>query len=140
MTSDSPAVTPPRRQFVGTLTLRPKAAPEPEPPPPPAPPSRIEQRVADLATCRERWPRVFDAEHPLPLMVGVNKALGDVLGKLRAKRLLSWWCTHPNYLRAVGADDSMRHHLNAEPAGHVLAEHRAAARLGRAKPAPSGPS
>jgi sRNA-binding protein len=79
---------------------------------------------------------VFDAEHPLPLAIGVNKPLAEALGKLRAKRLLEWWTRHPAYKAAVAAGGK-RYHLDGAEAGEVSEEHRAVASLGRAAPAPS---
>jgi ProQ/FINO family len=125
-----------RPMFIGTLQLPSRSAPKlapPEPPvrapaPPPAPPGakRITRRVADLAECRRRLPAVFDADHPLPLTIGIHKPLRELIGTKRANRMLEWLTSWPAYLAAVAAG-GCRYNLDGSEAGQVTEEQRTAA-------------
>jgi sRNA-binding protein len=74
---------------------------------------------------------VFDADRPLPLAIGVDKPLGEILGFKRARFLLAWWCVTPAYIAAV-ARGGARYTLNGVEAGQVSESHRALASSDRA--------
>jgi ProP effector len=61
----------------------------------------------------ERWPALFDAMKPVPLAIGIDKALLAAMPDVTAnqlRRVLPPWCNRPRYLAvlAAGAD---RHRL-----------------------------
>lgn len=85
------------------------------------------RRVADLALCREKFPRLFDIEHPVPLAIHIHKQLGKVIGSKRAKHLLDWWAAWQSYTAAVAAGGS-RYNLDGSIAGEVSEAHREFAR------------
>jgi sRNA-binding protein len=122
-----------RPVFSGTLRLTPRAAPATPPPPPApaAPTGRIGRRVADLATCRQKFPAVFDADRPLPLAIGIDRDLAAILGVKRARFLLAWWTGNAAYVAAV-ARGGARFRLDGTEDGLVSEEHRALASLDRA--------
>jgi len=130
----------PRRAITGTLRLSKPAPPKVAAivkamkPPPPSPKElavaaenqRAEWRKTDLALCRERFPALFDIEHPVPLAIHIHKPLGKVLGKKRALRLLEWWVAWPRYVAAVAAGGP-RYNLDGSIAGEISEQHRGAA-------------
>ena len=124
----------PRSGFGWTLTLKPPATPESTPAlSPPAPAraatltsataARIEQRIADLALCRERFPALFDPASPRPLAIGIDKQLAALIGADRAGFLLAWWTEWPAYVAAVAAG-GYRFHLDGTDAGEISEDHR----------------
>jgi hypothetical protein len=84
------------------------------------------RRVADLALCRERYPRLFDIERPVPLAIHIHRQLGKVLSAKRAKHLLEWWTDWQSYTAAVAAG-GLRYNLDGSEAGEVSERHRGAA-------------
>jgi hypothetical protein len=115
--------------FGWTLRLRlpPEAEPAQAPIPTrtrtPPPAEHIEQRIADLALCRDRFPVLFDAVRPRPLAIGVDKQLAELIGADRAGCLLDWWTQWPAYIAAVAAG-GRRFHLDGTEAGEISDEHR----------------
>lgn len=54
----------------------------------------------------ERWPALFDATKPVPLAVGIDKALLAAMPDVTAdqlRRVLPPWCNRPRYLAALAA-------------------------------------
>jgi hypothetical protein len=124
----------PRSGFGWTLRLKPVpvVGPTPAPSPPvptcaatlaPAMAARIQQRIADLAFCRDRFPVLFDMTCPQPLAIGVDKRLAALIGDDRAGFLLAWWTRWPAYVAAVAAG-GRRYHLDGSEAGEISEEHR----------------
>jgi hypothetical protein len=72
----------------------------------------------DLAHLRERFPALFDPDHPLPLALGIRSQLGKVLGIKRAQRLLIWWVRGPRYVQAL-AVGGVRYNLDGSVSGPV---------------------
>jgi hypothetical protein len=89
---------------------------------------RVAWRIADLAVCRERYPALFDPDHPLPLAIGIHKQLGPVLGVKRAKRLLEWWCGEWRPYTDAVARGGKRYNLDGSEAGEVAEAARIIAR------------
>lgn len=84
-----------------------------------------EQRVAwcdeDLAVCQARFPALFDAAHPLPLALEIDRALAPAVnGRWRAYRMLADWTKRPAYLAAV-ARGGPRYNLDASIDGEINA-------------------
>jgi hypothetical protein len=108
------------------------AAVKPPKLPPPTPAEaeaqRIAWRVADLAHCRERWPVLFDPDHPLPLAIGIHKQLGPVLGIKRAARLLEWWCRAWRPYGEAVARGGQRYNLDGSEAEEITEQARIIAR------------
>ena len=86
---------------------------------------RLAWRVADLAHCRERFPVLFDPDHPLPLAIGIHKELGKVLGMKRAMRLLEWWAREWRPYVAAIAAGGRRYNLDGSEADEVTEAARA---------------
>lgn len=139
-----PPAKPPTKRDRGPVVLLPPGSPTPGAVEAAAERQRIAWRVADLALCRERYPALFDPDHPVPLAIHIHKSgrLGQLLGIKRAKRLLDWWTSQPAYVAAVAAG-GQRLNLDGSSAGEVSPQHCAvaqAALLSRAQPIDLPPS
>jgi ProP effector len=88
---------------------------------------RVDWRMDDLAQCRERFPALFDADHPVPLAIGIHKQMGKVIGLKRAKRLMGWWTNWKPYIAAIAAG-GVRYNLDGSEAGPVTEAQREHAR------------
>jgi hypothetical protein len=88
---------------------------------------RAAWRAADLALCREQFPRLFDPDHPVPLAVGIHRELAPRVGFKRAQRLMAWWTAQPAYVAAIAAGGN-RYRLDGSIAGEITRVQRGMAR------------
>ncbi len=93
-------------------------------------------RRAILAQMQEIAPLVFGNVSPLPLAIGIHRAIAAALPAVAVEEVndfMGWWCRSTCYQHAV-LQGERRYLLNGEPAkgdaGSITTEHREGAKKG----------
>lgn len=88
-----------------------------------------------LEALKKLYPKVFSANKPKPLKIGIRQELDAIFHGAVPRRTLSnalgMWTSRLRYLEATGQSDSMRHDLQGNTVEPVSKEDRRHARKGR---------